>query len=292
MGELPLFVRYCGEVYPVTVHPDDDVKALCAAAAEAVGRTVATLTFQGAELRPDDLIADAGLSAQAVVDALALTQFRQSVDSEGRPVHFDENGLLYWLGSLGKTEDWANPVARQLAVCQKWPQWGCNPLEWIARRGCYCRTDNELDPWMMVHLLYASLQVTHYTLRHGRDEPEYVLKSWEFQGSNDGDSWTVLDVREEDETLRNGLHGAPPYHTGHWECNRPEARSASFSYFRIVSKGNWSPDGGQGEKTFLHLSGLELYGAASFEPGWEAKAKPVGDGDAPVPEGCSDTESE
>eukprot|EP01062_Namystynia_karyoxenos_P034829 TRINITY_DN25497_c0_g3_i1.p1 TRINITY_DN25497_c0_g3~~TRINITY_DN25497_c0_g3_i1.p1 ORF type:complete len:273 (+),score=29.19 TRINITY_DN25497_c0_g3_i1:71-889(+) len=269
MAELPLYVRFQGTVYPVSALADDDVRSLMARVNDAVGRPVTSLEYQGETLPLDAPIADVGICAQATLEAGAHHVFRYEGD-------FDTNGLLYFLGTLGGTEEYKNPHVRGAVRARKWPVWGKHARHWVGRGGVYCRTNKELRPYFMVDLRVATLQVTHYSLRHGRYELDYVLKSWELQASNDGEGWVTLDRREEDSTLKDGENGQRPYHTGTWAVCSPQA-SESFRMFRIVSWGNWSPD--RGEETYLHLSGIELYGAAQLQLDWQNCLAPTGSDD-------------
>eukprot|EP01062_Namystynia_karyoxenos_P032247 TRINITY_DN23798_c0_g1_i4.p1 TRINITY_DN23798_c0_g1~~TRINITY_DN23798_c0_g1_i4.p1 ORF type:complete len:342 (+),score=70.35 TRINITY_DN23798_c0_g1_i4:84-1028(+) len=70
-GELPLFVRLpdTGELIAVAVPADGSVED-CAAAARAAGwPDISGLLYQGQPLRGDDTLADAGLSAECVLEA-------------------------------------------------------------------------------------------------------------------------------------------------------------------------------------------------------------------------------
>eukprot|EP01065_Artemidia_motanka_P025753 TRINITY_DN3071_c0_g1_i1.p1 TRINITY_DN3071_c0_g1~~TRINITY_DN3071_c0_g1_i1.p1 ORF type:complete len:176 (+),score=31.13 TRINITY_DN3071_c0_g1_i1:54-581(+) len=117
MGGLLLYVRLHGQVIPVDAEPDATVQQLMQRVAEAVGGEPPLLQFQGADLNPEDLISDTGVSQEATLDAVRRRVFRYEHD-------FDENGLFYYIGTLGLQEPWKNPDSeRRLVSCQKKPEW-------------------------------------------------------------------------------------------------------------------------------------------------------------------------
>eukprot|EP01065_Artemidia_motanka_P025754 TRINITY_DN3071_c0_g1_i2.p1 TRINITY_DN3071_c0_g1~~TRINITY_DN3071_c0_g1_i2.p1 ORF type:complete len:284 (+),score=45.40 TRINITY_DN3071_c0_g1_i2:54-905(+) len=216
MGGLLLYVRLHGQVIPVDAEPDATVQQLMQRVAEAVGGEPPLLQFQGADLNPEDLISDTGVSQEATLDAVRRRVFRYEHD-------FDENGLFYYIGTLGLQEPWKNPDSeRRLVSCQKKPEWfspSSSPASnLVGREGSYCRTEKALRAHFEVDISrVGSIAPTHYTLRHGRVQETYVLRSWELLGSADGEEWTLLDRREESPLRREDSEpqqGSPPYFTG------------------------------------------------------------------------------
>lgn len=117
------------------------------------------------------------------------------------------------------------------------------------RKGSLSCTKDEERSWWCVDLGrdYA-LFLTHYTLRHGRDNGLSVIRHWRLEGSLDGRSWRTLKNHENDR----GLKGSYPFYTGTWSI---DGQIAAMRYFRIFQTGKNS-SGRHG----LYLSGLELYG--------------------------------
>ena len=105
--------------------------------------------------------------------------------------------------------------------------------------------------WMMVDLGQArKLNLNHYALRHGRDNSDYALTTWELQGAETVDGpWTTLRRHDNDRSLP-----AQPRATAAWAV---ENSGEFFRVFRIVlgERGNRG-----GTNNFLHCSGIELYG--------------------------------
>eukprot|EP01065_Artemidia_motanka_P024443 TRINITY_DN2916_c0_g1_i1.p1 TRINITY_DN2916_c0_g1~~TRINITY_DN2916_c0_g1_i1.p1 ORF type:complete len:299 (+),score=90.07 TRINITY_DN2916_c0_g1_i1:58-897(+) len=266
MAGLQLYVRVHGEVVPVDVDPDASVQEVMDRVAQVTGSEAPLLQFQGADLNPEDLIADTGVSQEATLEAVPCRVFRYKSD-------FDENGLFYFLGTLGLKEVWQNPDhGRRLVSCQKQPAWGRPASDFVGREGRYCRTDNVERPYFEVDISNVGCLVpTHYTLRHGRDEVSYVLKDWQLLGSPDGLEWVTLDEQQGCKSLRGEAdeqQGTRPYFTGTFEV---EGCVTKCTHFRVVGLGNYPPF--DGRHTYLHLSGFELYGAANLKAGWESQER-------------------
>lgn len=102
-----------------------------------------------------------------------------------------------------------------------------------AKEGSIKLTDNdyttkflyEFDPntWMQLKL-DSAVQISAYTLTSGNDASERDPKSWELQGSNDGDSWVTLDERL-DQGFPDRLQ------TITFELNQPDGNA--YSYYRF-----------------------------------------------------------
>ena len=86
---------------------------------------------------------------------------------------FDENGLLYWIGTNGKTvSDWVNPaVANAVAVtCSDGSSLPYGKVEDILSRdknALNCHTNDDKRAWFALELGVFILP-TAYTLRHAR----------------------------------------------------------------------------------------------------------------------------
>eukprot|EP01065_Artemidia_motanka_P025756 TRINITY_DN3071_c0_g2_i1.p1 TRINITY_DN3071_c0_g2~~TRINITY_DN3071_c0_g2_i1.p1 ORF type:complete len:309 (+),score=62.42 TRINITY_DN3071_c0_g2_i1:69-929(+) len=268
MAGLLLYVQLHGQVIPVEVDPDASVKQLMERVSEATGSEPPLLRFQGAELDPADLISDTGISQEAMLEAVLGRLFQYDHD-------FDENGLFYYLGTLGLEEPWRNPARRQLVECRKSRPWGRPASDFVGRKGNYCRTDNATRPYFQVDLSkVGTMSPTHYTLRHGRYDASYILQAWELFGSTNGEDWTLLDKQEDCPALKgegSQAQGTSPYFTGTFKLSGA-APAKAFTHFRVVGIHNFSPE--EDEDMFLHLSGIELYGTAMLVAQWEDLAVP------------------
>jgi len=117
------------------------------------------------------------------------------------------------------------------------------------RKGTLSCTCDIEDSWWSVDIgeEYA-LFVTHYTIRHGRDNGLSIIRNWNLEGSRDGRNWKVLRKHENDR----GLKGVYPFYTGTWTV---EGNIQAMRYFRIHQTGKNSSG-----RYALYLSGFEIYG--------------------------------
>jgi hypothetical protein len=76
------------------------------------------------------------------------------------------------------------------------------------------------------------------------------LRTWDFQGSVDGQTWTLLRRHVNDDSL-NDL-----FATHSWSISPQNTGGKAFRMFRILQTGHNSSN-----HNFLVLSGIELYGA-------------------------------
>ena len=110
------------------------------------------------------------------------------------------------------------------------------------------------NPWLRINLPTAR-QVVKYNLWH-RNLPNYEdrLKSWIFQGSNDGTNWVNLDVR---------TNSTPPY-PGTDTFNQAVFGTYSFtnsnSYLHYRIYGTESPTANQGGHEYTVIGELQLWG--------------------------------
>lgn len=119
------------------------------------------------------------------------------------------------------------------------------------RGGKTCGTAAIKGSWWCVDIGENQLLFpTHYSLRHGKEEGDSVLRQWQLEGSIDGKDWKIFDTRN----LGNAREFAEPspYVTGTWSV---EDEVGAFRYFKIVQKGLNSS-----KKYGIYLSGMEFYG--------------------------------
>ena len=180
---------------------------------------------------------------------------------------FDENGVLFYLGSAGKTRVWQNPhvLGQVQAFCSSI---GSGSVEqFVGRSVANCRTIDEPGSFFGVDLgLDRKLLPTHYTLRN-RGSSTHVLLSWQFEGSNDKDRWTALDCRnyqsgnavenerllKEHEAFRQ--RGGAMTFLINLDQYKQDIGYGGYRYFRVVQTSRNSGNSNQ-----LCLSGFELYG--------------------------------
>ena len=108
-------------------------------------------------------------------------------------------------------------------------------------------TDNQPDSWFSFDLgARRSLIPNHYCLRHRSPNGNHVMRSWRFEGSNDGSSWITLRTHQDDTTVPAKANAV-----GAWSI----ATGAGFRYFRLYQTGKNSND-----NDHLMCSNIEIYG--------------------------------
>ena len=190
---------------------------------------------------------------------------------------FDDNGVIYYLGSYGKTRKWVNPNDLKIVdVFFSSIGVGVKPEDFIGRDCVNCCTKNEKNAFMALDLgegryLFPSC----YTVRN-RPSRKYVLMNWILEASVNNNEWYIVDKRinftedahfnslmerEREDLLQKGQ-------TSTWgidlenvenilnELNR-KSKSAckGFRFYRITQLMKNS----DGEYNMC-LSGFELYG--------------------------------
>ncbi|CAH2234913.1 jg4144 [Pararge aegeria aegeria] len=163
---------------------------------------------------------------------------------------FDENGVLYFIGSNGGTSEWLNPGAHGLVSV--WTSDG-RLLPYGRAEDALSRSPEPLN----VHTnddrrafiavdLGLHIVPSAYTLRHARGYGRSALRNWLFQMSMDGVSWSTLVAHVDEQALQE------PGSTATWRVRA----DAAYRYLRIQQNGK----NASGQSHYLSLSGLEIYG--------------------------------
>ena len=111
---------------------------------------------------------------------------------EGQPINFtyqsdfDNNGLMYWIGTNGNTvSEWVNPAQFGLVVVTssdgRMLPYG--KLEDILSRdgnAMNCHTNDDRRAWFAIDI-GMWLKPTHYTLRHARGYGRSAVRTWQLQ---------------------------------------------------------------------------------------------------------------
>lgn len=167
---------------------------------------------------------------------------------------FDENGLIYFIGTNGKTTEWVNPAQYQLVTVSssEGKQLPYGKLEDILSRDSIsinCHTKDNKKAWFAVDLGVCIIP-SAYTLRHARGYGRSALRNWLFQMSKDGINWITLLVHTDDKSL------AEPGSTSTWTIEVPTDESQGYRHVRIQQNGR----NASGQTHYLSLSGFEVYG--------------------------------
>ena len=150
----------------------------------------------------------------------------------------DANGVFYFLGG----NPWSNPnVLGTVILSASAINGNIDVLvDRVDSDNNSFFTPSVANSWVQVDLIDKELRCNRYTLQNTDD---YITVNWEFQGSNDGSTWTTLDTVT--------ANPATPYA---W-VNRSLATPDYYRYFRVLMNGVDSA-GSQ----YLTFSELEIYG--------------------------------
>jgi hypothetical protein len=159
----------------------------------------------------------------------------------------DRNGLLFWLGTEGKTKDYTNPhTAGSVVVTPSSVGFG-GAAGFIEHRGIGSVNCTRSVQGSTVSVqLPAGFIVSHYTIRHGSFDGS-SMRNWNLEASRNGAAWTLLREHAYDTGL---LRTA--FSTCSWAV---DTEGQAFTHFRLHQTGvNLAGN------HFLMLGGLELYG--------------------------------
>lgn len=167
---------------------------------------------------------------------------------------FDENGLIYFIGSNGRTAEWVNPCQYGLVTItsSEGKQLPYGKLDDILSREAVsvnCHTRDNKKSWFAIDL-GVFIMPTAYTLRHARGYGRSALRNWLLQGSKDGVNWTTLVTHSDDKSL------SEPGSTATWPIVDTSEESQGYRHIRIQQNGR----NASGQTHYLSLSGFEIYG--------------------------------
>uniref|UniRef100_A0A2P2I0N7 E3 ubiquitin-protein ligase n=2 Tax=Hirondellea gigas TaxID=1518452 RepID=A0A2P2I0N7_9CRUS len=182
---------------------------------------------------------------------------------------FDENGLLYWIGTNSKTSyEWVNPASVGLVMItssegRNLPYGRLEDILSQDPSALNCHTNDDKRAWYSIDLGVWFLP-SGYTLRHARGYGRSAIRNWMFQVSKDGVLWVTLRHHVDDTSLNE------PGSTHTWTLSCPPDESVGYRHVRLQQCGKNS----SGQTHYLSLSGLEMYGCvtgASVDMGRQLK---------------------
>jgi hypothetical protein len=152
---------------------------------------------------------------------------------------FDENGVLYYIGTNGKTEAYQNPHTSGKVVASMSSVVGGfgSPDRFVAHRvvqgNQYNHTDNYPNSWMSVDLgVNRKVLVTGYCLRNDGNTG-HALRNWSLQGkSGDGDEWVELKRHDNDASL-----ATTNFSVAYWPLVGENVTKTAYRQFRIIQHG-------------------------------------------------------
>lgn len=167
---------------------------------------------------------------------------------------FDENGLIYFIGTNGKSTEWVNPAQYGLVTVtsSEGKQLPYGRLEDILSRdstSVNCHTRDNKKAFFAIDLGVFILP-TAYTLRHARGYGRSALRNWMLQVSKDANNWTTLLTHVDDKSLTE------PGSTCTWMLECPTEEAQGYRHVRIQQNGRNASN----QTHYLSLSGFEIYG--------------------------------
>ncbi|XP_066257361.1 E3 ubiquitin-protein ligase Ufd4 isoform X1 [Euwallacea similis] len=167
---------------------------------------------------------------------------------------FDENGLIFFIGTNGKTSgEFVNPAQYGLVTVnssdgRNLPYGKVEDILSRESSALNCHTNDDKRAWFSVDLgLY--IVPTAYTLKHARGYGRSALRNWYFQMSKDGAAWITLSTHTHDVSLNE------PGSTATWPIDAP-ADEQGWRHVRVQQAGK----NASGQTHYLSLSGFEIYG--------------------------------
>jgi len=173
-------------------------------------------------------------------------------------IDFDENGIIYWIGTNGRTsKDWKNPSSIKSVVLsssdgRNLPYGSLDDVLSRTSAAKNVHTSDDKNGWISVDLAMWVVP-SHYTLRHSRGFGRSALRNWLFQVSKDSKAWVTLRSHVEDNSLTE------PGSTATWDLEPPKDEKQGWRHFRVHLNGKNS----SGQTHYLSISGFELYGTAT-----------------------------
>ncbi|KAI4462742.1 e3 ubiquitin-protein ligase trip12 [Holotrichia oblita] len=168
---------------------------------------------------------------------------------------FDENGIIYFIGTNGKTcSEWVNPAQYGLVIVtssdgRNLPYGRVEDILSRDTSALNCHTNDDKRSWFSIDLgLYVIPSA--YTLRHARGYGRSALRNWSFQMSRDGITWTTLYTHSDDTSLNE------PGSTSTWPIEVSPEEYQGWRHVRIQQNGK----NASGQTHYLSLSGFEIYG--------------------------------
>ncbi|XP_071056058.1 E3 ubiquitin-protein ligase Ufd4 isoform X3 [Onthophagus taurus] len=185
-----------------------------------------------------------------------LKKLRESKYQNFKHNHdFDENGLMYFIGTNGKTcSEWVNPAQYGLVVVtssdgRNLPYGRVEDILSRDTSALNCHTNDDKRSWFSIDLGLFIIP-SAYTLRHARGYGRSALRNWLFQMSRDGVTWTTLYTHTDDTSLNE------PGSTSTWPIETTADEYQGWRHIRIQQCGK----NASGQTHYLSLSGFEIYG--------------------------------
>jgi hypothetical protein len=166
---------------------------------------------------------------------------------------FDENGIIYWLGTKEKTQTFQNPHDLGLTVgSESWSVQGKGHIAFGREIKSNYIPDANYPGWFQIEFKSYSIIPNYYTVRTDNNG-NYAPRNWNLEGSFDGQSqWTTLISHKNDTKVANTANASAS-----WEIPNLDQE---FKFFRVLQTGVNS----RNDRNFM-ISGIEIYGTVIVE---------------------------
>jgi hypothetical protein len=151
---------------------------------------------------------------------------------------FDGEGYLYYIATRGNTCPWKNPHDMGYVHVLVHPTHDsfdhCDPADVVnyhegGRFGtAYNHSQGEKHYAVLDLIDNPPLCPTHYSLCHTRTGWSGKLRYWNFEGSNDGNNWTLLREHRDDKSINGDILACS------WKI---ENCNIFYRYFRVLGTG-------------------------------------------------------
>eukprot|EP01084_Bolivina_argentea_P223891 378710_1 len=159
---------------------------------------------------------------------------------------FDENGILFFLGSNGNQNKWENPaLTGDVCVSSSTLGGKCKISSLVGRETVRLVTTQAANTWMQVDFMDKLIEPSYYSLKHYSTYDNECLRNWILQASNDGKIWVTIKRHVADTSLS----GKGSTYT--W----PILSQGKYRIWRIKQTGM-----NCNRHTYLACSGIEFYG--------------------------------
>lgn len=164
--------------------------------------------------------------------------------------NFDKNGLIWWIGTNGKTtEKWSNPGKHGLVelISSDGKVLPSGQIDdFLAyEQPLNCHTENDTHAWFALDL-GVFIKPSHYTIRSSKSLSKASPRNWTFQMSKNGSEWIVLS------THVNDTHLDEPGSSFTWSLETND----DYRFVRFQQNGKNATD----KTAHFAISGFEIYG--------------------------------
>jgi len=189
-----------------------------------------------------------------------LSELPAVVNSDGYQYDFDRNGILYKLGTDGDSRSYSVERLKSKYITVQYPRPPGStsdpyfllertmPTSDVSPYGAAAGVEGP-SYFVVDFSTKRKLTVSRYTLRHGIQDDQRIIRNWNLEGSNDGLTWTVLRAHTDDTLIQTG------YGAGSWVVTG----AAPYRMFRALRTGYSS----NSANTDFCVSRVEFYGTVT-----------------------------